>query len=210
MSYTNIKARKVFELQYTFYLLHLLQKLVKHKETSSFAYLCLDVCACVWMYVWWYVWYHVRIFRRTIVKHIMQKNFFIFNELIQGWYENIWSTSRCKRIALWYPPHSTFSSSRKEITPLFLSLLIFRSACYYWRWQYIGNVYKCCARIVSDDRCEDWMLNLYRTPFSAMCFLLLLKNWRWFHETAYWSLIDQICLRSSSYSFFYISHVIFR
>ena len=95
-------------------------------------------------------------------------------------------------------PHTQhFLLLAKEITSLFLSLLIFRSACYYWRWQYIGNVYKCCARIVSDDRCEDWMLNLYRTPFSAMCFLLLLKNWRWFHETAYWSLIDQIYLHSS-------------
>ena len=31
-------------------------------------------------------------------------------------------------------------------------------------------MYKCCARIVSDDRCEDCMLNLHCTPFSAMCF----------------------------------------
>ena len=100
-------------------------------------------------------------------------------------------------------PHTQhFLLLAKEITSLFLSLLIFRSACYYWRWQYIGNVYKCCARIVSDDRCEECMLKLYRTPFSAMRFLLQLKNWRWFHETAYWSLIDQICIRSSLYKLF--------
>ena len=48
-------------------------------------------------------------------------------------------------------------------------------------------MYKCCARIVSDDRC---MFCTYIVHLFPRC---CCKNWRWIHETAYWSLIDQIC-----------------
>ena len=48
-------------------------------------------------------------------------------------------------------------------------------------------MYKCCARIVSDDRCIFCTYIVHLFP-RCCC-----KNWRWIHETAYWSLIDQMC-----------------
>ena len=79
MSCTNNRQKKSFALQYTFYLLHLLQNLSKIRKLC---HLCLAaaymlVCTPSEGRLW----------------SISCKTFFIFNELIQGWYENIWSTS---------------------------------------------------------------------------------------------------------------------
>ena len=69
----RMKTEKVFELQYTFYLLHLLQKLVKYNRNFSY-HLCLAISVCVWVcaflcaYVCLYVCVFVRtLSRRTIV-----------------------------------------------------------------------------------------------------------------------------------------------
>ena len=135
----RMKTEKVFELQYTFYLLHLLQKLVKYNRNFSY-HLCLAisvcVCVCVDFYVLTYVCMYVCLSVRFPEGRLCSISCKLFLSSMK-WYKDdmkIFDLPQYKRCSLISPTLKIFFLSQKDSSrSKFSQCMLLLKVVIYWK-----------------------------------------------------------------------------